>query len=101
MLELAPISGAFLFRTGICGSITSRNTARAPMCPESVPNAVNVNPVTSSSYLGARQMEGEIYAISVTAIASAEAAAIGSAIVPAIYRNARSIRIDQFDSSKR
>nr|YP_009589789.1 NADH-plastoquinone oxidoreductase subunit 4L [Selaginella sanguinolenta]QBL76368.1 NADH-plastoquinone oxidoreductase subunit 4L [Selaginella sanguinolenta] len=100
MLERAPISGAFLFRTGIYGSIKSRNTARAPMCPESVPNAVNVNPVTSSSYLGARQMEGEISAISVTAIASAEAA-IGSAIVPAIYRNARSIRIDQFDSLKR
>nr|UFP91601.1 NADH-plastoquinone oxidoreductase subunit 4L [Selaginella erythropus] len=100
-LERAPISGAFLFRTGIYGSMTSRNMARAPMRPEPIPNAVNANPATSGHCAGARQqMKGEISAISITAIASAEAA-IGSAIVPATYRSARPIRTDQSNSLKR
>nr|ADH10451.1 NADH-plastoquinone oxidoreductase subunit 4L [Selaginella moellendorffii] len=100
MLERAPISGAFPFRTGIYGSMTSRNMARAPMRPEPIPNAVNANPATSGHCAGARQMKGEISAISIMAIASAEAA-IGSAIVPATYRSARPIRTDQSNSLKR
>nr|YP_003097527.1 NADh dehydrogenase subunit 4L [Selaginella moellendorffii]ACT89032.1 NADh dehydrogenase subunit 4L [Selaginella moellendorffii] len=99
-LERAPISGAFPFRTGIYGSMTSRNMARAPMRPEPIPNAVNANPATSGHCAGARQMKGEISAISIMAIGSAEAA-IGSAIVPATYRSARPIRTDQSNSLKR
>lgn len=65
---------------------------------ELILNAVNVNSVTSSNYSGAQQrIKGEIFAIFVIAPASAEAA-IGLAIVLAMYRNARSTRTDKFNS---
>nr|WCR30495.1 NADH-plastoquinone oxidoreductase subunit 4L [Selaginella remotifolia] len=97
MLERALVLGAFLFCTGIYGLITSRDIVRALMCLELMLNAVNVNFVTFSNYLGAQQrVKGEIFAIFVIALASAEAA-IGLAIVLAMYRNARSIRTDQFN----
>nr|YP_009589646.1 NADH-plastoquinone oxidoreductase subunit 4L [Selaginella pennata]QBL76229.1 NADH-plastoquinone oxidoreductase subunit 4L [Selaginella pennata] len=99
-LERAPIPGAFPSRTGTYGSMTSRNMARAPMRPEPIPNAVNVNLATFGNCAGARQMEGEVPAIPITAIAPAEAAT-GSAIVPATYRSARPIRTDQSNLLKR
>nr|QQP00213.1 NADH dehydrogenase subunit 4L [Selaginella nipponica]QQP00267.1 NADH dehydrogenase subunit 4L [Selaginella nipponica] len=99
MLERALILGAFLFCIGIYGLMTSRNMVRALMCLELILNAVNVNLVTFGNCAGARQMEGEIFAIFIIAIASAEAAT-GLAIVLATYRSARSIRIDQFNLLK-
>nr|YP_009559711.1 NADH dehydrogenase subunit E [Lycopodium clavatum]YP_011003812.1 NADH-plastoquinone oxidoreductase subunit 4L [Lycopodium japonicum]AZU95763.1 NADH dehydrogenase subunit E [Lycopodium clavatum]WPS66383.1 NADH-plastoquinone oxidoreductase subunit 4L [Lycopodium japonicum] len=99
MLEHALFLGAFLFCIGIYGLITSRNMVRALMCLELIFNAVNVNFVASSNYLDIQQIKGEIFSVFVIAIAAAEAA-IGLAIVSAIYRNRKSIRIDQFDLLK-
>nr|YP_009193451.1 NADH dehydrogenase ND4L subunit [Takakia lepidozioides]UPM51685.1 NADH-plastoquinone oxidoreductase subunit 4L [Takakia lepidozioides] len=99
MLEHALNLGAYLFRIGIFGLITSRNMVRAPMCLESIFNAVNVNLVTFSNYFDTQQLKGEIFSISIIAIAAAEAA-IGLAIVSAIYRNRKSTRIDQFNLLK-
>lgn len=99
MLGHALFPGAFLFCIGIYGLITSRNMVRALMCLELIFNAVNVNFVASSNYLDIQQIKGEIFSVFVIAIAAAEAA-IGLAIVSAIYRNRKSIRIDQFDLLK-
>nr|YP_009559623.1 NADH dehydrogenase subunit E [Diphasiastrum digitatum]AZU95420.1 NADH dehydrogenase subunit E [Diphasiastrum digitatum] len=99
MLGHALFIGAFLFCIGIYGLITSRNMVRALMCLELIFNAVNVNFVASSNYLDIQQIKGEIFSVFVIAIAAAEAA-IGLAIVSAIYRNRKSIRIDQFDLLK-
>nr|NP_777466.1 NADH dehydrogenase subunit 4L [Anthoceros angustus]Q85AQ3.1 RecName: Full=NAD(P)H-quinone oxidoreductase subunit 4L, chloroplastic; AltName: Full=NAD(P)H dehydrogenase subunit 4L; AltName: Full=NADH-plastoquinone oxidoreductase subunit 4L [Anthoceros angustus]BAC55403.1 NADH dehydrogenase ND4L subunit [Anthoceros angustus]BAC55503.1 NADH dehydrogenase ND4L subunit [Anthoceros angustus] len=93
MLEHALIAGAFSFCIGISGLITSRNMVRAPMCLESIFNAVNVNSVVSSNTLDAEEIKGEIFAIFVIAIAAAEAA-IGLSIALAIYRNRKSTRVD-------
>nr|YP_010715516.1 NADH dehydrogenase subunit 4L [Todea barbara]WDE24628.1 NADH dehydrogenase subunit 4L [Todea barbara] len=99
MLEHALISGAYPSRVGFSGSITSRNMVRALMCLELILNAVNINPVTFSNYFDNQQIKGEIFSISIIAIAAAEAA-IGLSIVPVIYRNRKSTRIDQFDLLK-
>nr|YP_009555478.1 NADH dehydrogenase subunit E [Dendrolycopodium obscurum]AZU95332.1 NADH dehydrogenase subunit E [Dendrolycopodium obscurum] len=99
MLGHALFLGAFLFCIGIYGLITSRNMVRALMCLELIFNAVNVNFVASSNYFDIQQIKGEIFSVFVIAIAAAEAA-IGLAIVSAIYRNRKSIRIDQFDLLK-
>lgn len=99
MLGHALFPGAFLFCIGIYGLITSRNMVRALMCLELIFNAVNVNFVASSNYLDIQQIKGAIFSVFVIAIAAAEAA-IGLAIVSAIYRNRKSIRIDQFDLLK-
>nr|QJE37035.1 NADH-plastoquinone oxidoreductase subunit 4L [Taiwania flousiana]QJE37118.1 NADH-plastoquinone oxidoreductase subunit 4L [Taiwania flousiana] len=99
MLEHALILGAYLFSIGIYGLVTSRNMVKALMCLELILNAVNLNLVTFSDYFDSRQVKGDIFSIFVIAIAAAEAA-IGLAIVLAIYRNRKSTRIDQFNLSK-
>nr|YP_009722067.1 NADH-plastoquinone oxidoreductase subunit 4L [Araucaria araucana]ATL58934.1 NADH-plastoquinone oxidoreductase subunit 4L [Araucaria araucana]ATL59017.1 NADH-plastoquinone oxidoreductase subunit 4L [Araucaria angustifolia] len=99
MLEHALILGAYLLSIGIYGLVTSRNMVRALMCLELILNAVNLNLVTFSDSFDNRQVKGDIFSIFVTAIAAAEAA-IGLAIVLAIYRNRKSTRIDQFNLSK-
>nr|YP_009059792.1 NADH-plastoquinone oxidoreductase subunit 4L [Amentotaxus formosana]YP_009159053.1 NADH plastoquinone oxidoreductase subunit 4L [Amentotaxus argotaenia]YP_010258672.1 NADH plastoquinone oxidoreductase subunit 4L [Amentotaxus yunnanensis]AKP55032.1 NADH plastoquinone oxidoreductase subunit 4L [Amentotaxus argotaenia]UIX22777.1 NADH plastoquinone oxidoreductase subunit 4L [Amentotaxus yunnanensis]UPV69870.1 NADH-plastoquinone oxidoreductase subunit 4L [Amentotaxus formosana]BAP47782.1 NADH-p len=99
MLEHALILGAYLLSIGIYGLITSRNMVRALMCLELILNAVNLNLVTFSDSFDSRQVKGDIFSIFITAIAAAEAA-IGLAIVLAIYRNRKSTRIDQFNLSK-
>nr|QCD15736.1 NAD(P)H-quinone oxidoreductase subunit 4L [Osmunda japonica] len=99
MLEHALILGAYLSRVGFFGSITSRNMVRALMCLELILNAVNINLVTFSNYFDNQQIKGEIFSISIIAIAAAEAA-IGLSIVPVIHRNRKSTRIDQFDLLK-
>lgn len=99
MLEHALILGAYLFSIGIYGLVTSRNMVKALMCLELILNAVNLNLVTFSDFFDSRQVKGDIFSIFVIAIAAAEAA-IGLAIVLAIYRNRKSTRIDQFNLSK-
>lgn len=99
MLEHVLNLSAYLFCIGIFGLITSRNMVRALMCLELVFNAVNINLVTFSNYFDTQQPKGEIFAIFIIAIAAAEAA-IGLAIVLAIYRNKNSTRIDQFNLLK-
>ena len=98
MLEHLLSLSAFLFCIGIFGLITSRNMVRALMCLELVFNAVNINLITFSNSFDTEQ-KGEIFAIFIIAIAAAEAA-IGLAIVLAIYRNKNSTRIDQFNLLK-
>nr|QYB22455.1 NADH-plastoquinone oxidoreductase subunit 4L [Saxegothaea conspicua]BBF91305.1 NADH-plastoquinone oxidoreductase subunit 4L [Saxegothaea conspicua] len=99
MLEHALILGAYLLSIGIYGLITSRNMVRALMCLELILNAVNLNLVTFPDSFDNLQVKGDIFSIFVIAIAAAEAA-IGLAIVLAIYRNRKSTRIDQFNLLK-
>nr|QYB22822.1 NADH-plastoquinone oxidoreductase subunit 4L [Widdringtonia nodiflora]BBN67067.1 NADH-plastoquinone oxidoreductase subunit 4L [Widdringtonia schwarzii] len=99
MLEHTLILGAYLFSIGIYGLVTSRNMVKALMCLELILNAVNLNLVTFSDFFDSRQVKGDIFSIFIIAIAAAEAA-IGLAIVLAIYRNRKSTRIDQFNLSK-
>nr|ATL61645.1 NADH dehydrogenase subunit 4L [Argostemma yappii] len=94
MLEHILVLSAYLFSIGVYGLITSRNMVRALMCLELILNAVNMNFVTFSNFFDNRQLKGDIFTIFVIAIAAAEAA-IGLAIVSLIYRNRKSIRINQ------
>nr|YP_010853064.1 NADH-plastoquinone oxidoreductase subunit 4L [Nepeta bracteata]WGM81240.1 NADH-plastoquinone oxidoreductase subunit 4L [Nepeta bracteata] len=94
MLEHILVLSAYLFAVGIYGLITSRNMVRALMCLELLLNSVNINFVTFSDIFDNRQLRGDIFSIFVITIAAAEAA-IGPAIVSSIYRNRKSIRINQ------
>nr|YP_009409603.1 NADH-plastoquinone oxidoreductase subunit 4L [Hesperis sylvestris]YP_009933230.1 NADH dehydrogenase subunit 4L [Solms-laubachia lanata]ASJ64606.1 NADH-plastoquinone oxidoreductase subunit 4L [Hesperis sylvestris]QNR92838.1 NADH dehydrogenase subunit 4L [Solms-laubachia lanata]CUA64692.1 NADH dehydrogenase ND4L [Hesperis matronalis] len=94
ILEHVLVLSAYLFFIGLYGLITSRNMVRALMCLELILNAVNMNFVTFSDFFDNSQLKGDIFCIFVIAIAAAEAA-IGLAIVSAIYRNRKSTRINQ------
>nr|WP_218082961.1 NADH-quinone oxidoreductase subunit NuoK [Anthocerotibacter panamensis] len=88
--------GAALFCIGIYGLVTSRNAVRVLMSVELLLNAVNLNFLAFSSFVDPVNIRGQIFAIFVISVAAAEAA-IGLAIVLAIYRNRNTIDMENFN----
>ncbi|MBW4691133.1 MAG: NADH-quinone oxidoreductase subunit NuoK [Lyngbya sp. HA4199-MV5] len=98
-LQYFLIVAAALFCIGIFGLITSRNAVRVLMSVELMLNAVNLNLMAFSNYLDAQDVKGQVFTTFVIAIAAAEAA-VGLAIVLAIYRNRDTVDMEQFNLLK-
>jgi NAD(P)H-quinone oxidoreductase subunit 4L len=98
-LQYFLLIAAALFCIGIYGLITSRNAVRVLMSIELMLNAVNLNLMAFSNYLDAQDIKGQVFATFVIAIAAAEAA-VGLAIVLAIYRNRDTVDMEQFNLLK-
>ncbi|MDG2990429.1 NADH-quinone oxidoreductase subunit NuoK [Candidatus Synechococcus calcipolaris G9] len=90
---------ALLFCIGIYGLITSRNAVRVLMSIELLLNAVNLNLIGFANYLDGQDIKGQVFAVFVIAIAAAEAA-VGLAIILAIYRNRDTVDMEQFNLLK-
>ncbi len=82
-----------LFGIGVYGVLVRRNAVLVLMSTEMILNAVNINLVAFGAQHG---IEGQVFALFVMAVAAAEVG-IGLAIVLLIYRNRKSIDIDQLD----
>jgi NADH-quinone oxidoreductase subunit K len=93
------ILAALLFAIGVFGALTRRNAVSILMCLELMLNAVNINLVAFSRYITPHLLTGQIFAIFVIGIAAAEAA-LGLAIVLAIYRNRETVNADEIDLMK-
>jgi NAD(P)H-quinone oxidoreductase subunit 4L len=98
-LQYYLLLAAALFCIGIYGLITSRNAVRVLMSIELLLNAVNLNLMGFSNYLDPSEIKGQIFAIFVITVAAAEAA-VGLAIILAIYRNRDTIDMEQFNLLK-
>lgn len=98
-LQYFLILAAALFCIGVFGLVTSRNAIRVLMSIEIMLNAVNLNLMAFSNYLDAQLIRGQVFAIFVITIAAAEAA-VGLAIVLAIYRNRDTVDMEQFNTLK-
>ncbi|HIK38134.1 MAG: NADH-quinone oxidoreductase subunit NuoK [Geminocystis sp.] len=98
-LEYFLLLAAALFCIGIYGLITSRNAVRVLMSVELLLNAVNLNLMGFSNYLDPAEIKGQVFAIFVITIAAAEAA-VGLAIILAIYRNRDTIDMEKFNLLK-
>lgn len=98
-LEYVLLLGAALFCIGIFGLVTSRNVVRVLMSVELLLNAVNLNLMGFSNFLDPSEIKGQIFAIFVITVAAAEAA-VGLAIVLAIYRNRNTVDMEQFNLLK-
>lgn len=79
---------AFMFAIGVCGVVTRRNTIVIFMCIELMLNAVNISFVAFSRALG--NLDGQIAVFFVMVVAAAEAA-VGLAIIIALFRVAKSV----------
>ena len=90
---------ALLFGIGLFGALTRRNAIAILMCLELMLNAVNIKMVAFSRYITPSLLTGQIFAIFIIGIAAAEAA-LGLAIVLAIYRNRDTINADEMDLMK-
>ncbi len=98
-LEFFLLLAAALFCIGIYGLITSRNAVRVLMSVELLLNAVNINLVAFSNFLDGQNIHGQVFTVFVITVAAAEAA-VGLAIILAIYRNRDTIDMEQFNLLK-
>jgi len=89
---------AILFSLAIAGIfINRRNLILLLMCIELMLLAVNFNFVAFSRYLG--DETGQVFVFFIMTVAAAEAA-IGLAILVVLFRNKRSINVDELDTMK-
>ncbi|WP_069789928.1 NADH-quinone oxidoreductase subunit NuoK [Cyanobacterium sp. IPPAS B-1200] len=98
-LQYFLLLAAALFCLGIYGLITSRNAVRVLMSIELLLNSVNINLMGFSNYLDPDNIRGQVFTIFVLTIAAAEAA-VGLAIILAIYRNRDTIDMEKFNLLK-
>lgn len=88
---------AFLFSVGMLGVLIRKNAIVVFMCIELMLNAVNLSFVAFSSFMG--NPVGQMFVFFVMVVAAAEAA-IGLAIIIAIFRNKKTIKIDEINILK-
>lgn len=98
-LEFILIVAAALFCIGLFGALSRRNLVGILMGIELMLNAVNINLVAFWRYLEPRFVTGQIFALFIIAVAAAEAA-VGLAMIVAIYRNRLTINAEESDSLK-
>jgi NADH-quinone oxidoreductase subunit K len=92
------VLGAILFAIGVVGIFLNRkNVIILLMAIELMLLAVNLNFVAFSYYL--QDIAGQIFVFFILTVAAAEAA-IGLAILVVLFRNMRTINVDDMDKLK-
>jgi NADH-quinone oxidoreductase subunit K len=92
------VLGAILFSISMAGIIINRkNVILLLMCVELMLLAVNMNFVAFSYYLG--NTAGQVFVFFILTVAAAEAA-IGLAILVVLFRNKRTINVEDLDTLK-
>jgi NADH-quinone oxidoreductase subunit K len=90
--------GAILFCLSMAGIFINRkNVIVLLMCIELMLLAVNTNFIAFSHFLG--DSAGQVFVFFILTVAAAEAA-IGLAILVVLFRNKRTINVDDLDSLK-
>jgi len=97
-LEFYLIVAAVIFVIGACGFLARRNALIALMSIELMLNAVNLTLVGFNRWYGEHHV-GQMFAFFIIAVAAAEAA-VGLAIVVALFRLKRTVRTDSVDLLK-
>ena len=85
---------AILFSIGVIGVLTRKNAIVIFMCAELMLNAVNLSLVSFSAHLG--DVHGQILVFFSLCVAAAEAA-VGLAIIIAIFRNNLTVDITRIN----
>ena len=96
-IEYYLILSAFMFLVGVTGVLTRRNAIIVFMSIELMLNSANLTLVTFSSYFG--NSIGQLFVFFVMTVAAAEAA-VGLAIIIAIFRNKLTVNIDEINILK-
>ena len=91
--------GGILFAVGTFGVLTRRNAIGILISIEVMLAAVNLNLIAFNRFSEAGGVSGQIFSIFVMTVAAAEAA-IGLALVLALYRSAKAIYADRFSLLK-
>lgn len=98
-LEHYLILSAILFSIGLYGALAKRNAVVILMSIEIMLNAVNIAMVALSRYVTPSLLTGQVFVIFILVVAAAEAA-VGLAIIIAIYRSRETIEATDIDLLK-
>ena len=93
------VLAAGLFCVGVFGALARRNAVGVLMGIELMLNAVSINLVAFWRYTDVSQTTGQMFAIFVIAVAAAEAA-VGLALLIAIYRQRNTVNVEELDLMK-
>ena len=93
---LFQVLAAVLFSIGVMGVLFRRNILVIFMCVELMLNAVNLTFVALSKVYG---MEGQVFVVFVMTVAAAEAA-VGLAIIIAIFRHRQTVNLENINLLK-
>ena len=97
LLDYYIILSAFLFVVGVVGVIISRNLIVMFMAIEIMLNAANLALMAFSRHL--KLMDGHVFVFLVMTVAAAEAA-VGLAIIIAVFRGRESVDADRLNLMK-
>ncbi len=96
-LDYYLVLSAFMFVVGVAGVLTRRNAIVVFMSVELMLNSANLSLVAFSSFLG--NSIGQLFVFFVMTVAAAEAA-VGLAIIIALFRNKLTVNIDEINILK-
>lgn len=88
-----------LFCIGLYGALTKRNTVIVLISIELMLNAANINLVAFSKLGVMPSITGQVFALFTMTVAAAEVA-VGLAILIALYRNRKTVNIDEMNTLK-
>jgi NADH-quinone oxidoreductase subunit K len=95
------VVAAALFCIGLYGALSRRNAIGILIGVELMLNAVNVNLLAFWRHIevAAGTLDGQVFAIIVITVAAAEAA-VGLALIIAVYRNRQTVDVENIDLMK-
>jgi NADH-quinone oxidoreductase subunit K len=96
-IEYYLLLSAFMFIVGVAGVLTRRNAIVVFMSIELMLNSANLTLITFASFMGSSV--GHLFVFFVMTVAAAEAA-VGLAIIIAMFRNKLTVNIDEINILK-
>ncbi len=90
------ILAAALFCIGLYGVLARRNAIGLLMGVELMLNAANINLVAFERYVAPNSLVGQVFVVFNITVAAAEAA-VGLALIIAIYRNRDTVAVEDVD----
>ena len=93
------VMATIMFFIGIYGFLTRKNLITILMSVELILNSVNINFVAFNKYLYPERLQGHFFTLFIIAVAAAEAA-VAIAIIINIYRNFKSINVEEAEEMK-
>lgn len=88
-----------IFGIGLYGIISRKNAVAVLMSVELMLNAVNINFIAISKFIVSGPVVGQLFAVFVIVVAAAEVA-VGLALVVSIYRQKKSVNLNDFNLLK-
>jgi NADH-quinone oxidoreductase subunit K len=98
-LSVYLVVALILFCIGMFGALTKQNAIIVLISIELMLNAVNINLVAFAVHGVNPGITGQVFALFAIAIAAAQVA-VGLAILIALYRNRKTVNVDEMDLMK-